>query len=112
MGRRSPLSEDELGMTYIQSAISRGKVDDFILSIHMFCTARDLVEELDNEKRPIKYGRGQRFKSFLIQPEAIDKMYEEPDMPWLYGYAAYMQEFAEKLDKAEIQQFVEKRKKH
>lgn len=95
-------------MNYIRAAYERGKVNELFISVHLFCIARDLVEQLKAEKQPIKYGKGQFYKSHLLKPEAIDAMYEEPDMPWLYGYAAYMQEFAELLEGADIAPFVKK----
>lgn len=82
------------------------------VEICAFAIARDLVEELKSEKQPIPWGKGQRFKSHAINPDVIERMYEEKASAYLYGYAAYMTEYNELLEKAEFSPFVDKKRKH
>ena len=82
------------------------------IEICLFTLARDLVDELMAEKQPIPWGKGQRFKSHAINPDVIERMYEEKASAYLYGYAAYMTEYNELLEKAEFAPFVDKKRKH
>lgn len=64
--------------------------DERILFL-VFYRSLTWLEQLKAAPSPMPYGLAQRWASFLIAPEAIDKLYEE-ECPYAWGYAAVMAE--------------------
>ena len=78
-----------------------------ILTI-VFYRSLEWLDSLKAAPTPLPYGIARRWESFLITPEAIDRLYGE-SIPAAWGYAAVMEEMREVFDAVPKAVFVPKK---